>query len=278
MNSEAGAPLDLGSSFERDVTASRTEDKFRIPTARTRELSRRLSALLEPHRFTGDGANRLPEAMHYTTTIYFDTPSRRLWQAARVAPSESVKVRAREYYDLHPALAELATNPEQLVRAQPWLWFELKRREQDRTFKQRFRLLKQDVPRFLLGQGSADDRVDPARIDARAFLASLGEPVHASTLVQYQRLAYHDAASQLRITLDQDIRYYAAPAGLWRKPRALVRGSFGEPRGVEAFALLEVKRRGALPTWLSELLASVDALDSHFSKFVRAGQVVHGAP
>jgi hypothetical protein len=41
--------------------------------------------------------------------------------------------------------------------------------------------------------------------------------------------------------------------------------------------VLEVKARGALPAWLTELLASVDASQASFSKFEEASRAIHGA-
>ena len=108
------------------------------------------------HRFTGERANSLPGANHYITTVYFDTPSDRHYREA-LTGGRSVKVRAREYYDLHPSLAEVATSSDDIVRYDPWLWFELKRREAGCSEKRRFRLPKPDVPAFFA------DKVRPVR-------------------------------------------------------------------------------------------------------------------
>ena len=49
------------------------------------------------HRFTGAGANRLPDAHHYVTTIYFDTPSSLHYRTATTDTEHNIKVRAKEY-------------------------------------------------------------------------------------------------------------------------------------------------------------------------------------
>ena len=130
------------------MTAEREETKYLVAPAHWERLATELSRRLPGHRFTGAGANRLPDAHHYVTTIYFDTPSRALVRAAATTVDRNLKIRAKEYYDLHPSLAEVATDPAQIVRYQPWLWFEIKRRDGSRTRKQRFRLPKGDVGSF----------------------------------------------------------------------------------------------------------------------------------
>jgi hypothetical protein len=280
VTSSAELALDQ-SSDDRLMTAEREESKYLIDAGRLGGLLRVLRQELSPHRYTGQGANQLPDAHHYSTTIYFDTPSLALLRAAREQPEQNLKLRAREYYDLHSSLTELATDPEQIVRYQPWLWFELKRREQNRTFKHRLRLNKPDVPAFLRGDYAAPLPGSPERAEHDGileFCASLGEPLGASLLVNYRRLALQDATGSLRVTLDVELSFYAPPADLWTRQRALVRGSFGAPRAVEHGCLLEVKRRATLPVWLERALEQAQAKPERFSKFLRAGQAVYGAP
>lgn len=262
--------------FAHAVTASRAESKYCVPTQHCADLLRRLVQALTPHRFRGEGENRLPEAVHFNTSVYFDTPSRALFRAAVSRPDHNVKLRAREYHDLHPSLAEVATASDQLVRTQPWLWMELKRRQADRTTKLRFRAARERVASLWNDPEGAEFTGDPDFAEARAFARSLSEPLAPSSIVQYRRVALHDELVGLRVTLDVDIAYYAVPPRLFADGRPLVRGTFGAPRAVEPFALLEVKRRGALPPWLQSLLHAYGTEATHFSKFVRAEQLVHG--
>ena len=44
-------------------------------------------------------ANRLPGAHHFVTTVYFDTAARDVFHASQ-AEGRSLKIRAKEYYDL----------------------------------------------------------------------------------------------------------------------------------------------------------------------------------
>ena len=249
---------------------------------RWESLTAALSQRLRGHRFTGEGANRLPDPHHYVTTIYFDTPSRTLLRAAATAPDHNLKVRAKEYYDLHPSLAELATDPEQIVHYQPWLWFELKRREGTRTSKRRFRLPKRDVTQFFAegrvtadafdlaeaAEGESLRDVDPDLHRARrAAVGCLPRQLSPALLAVGRRGAARDVRSQAW-------RRIAPPANLWARRQALVRSALGVPAAQEASGVLEIKRRGAVPAWLADCVERIGATPVPFSKFVTAARAV----
>jgi hypothetical protein len=294
------------------ITADRDELKFFVAFEHARALAHDVASHLPPHRYTGERANLLPGAHHFVTTVYFDTPSHAHFRAASENTGRNVKVRAKEYYDLHPSLAELATSPSEIVRYTPWLWLEIKRRDGRRTRKQRCRLRKLDVPRFLAQEhaGAAlpadahapfdtSDAAASELAEITAYCRALHEPLVASCLVNYRRLAFQDAGGVLRVTVDSDLAYYAAPSDLWTRTEALIRGTFGKPRGVEPRALIEVKSRAGVPEWLQSSLKRAGATQAvldgtapaltpsgiaervrggaGFSKFVRAAQVVHGS-
>lgn len=274
-----GAARELASEKEA-ITADRDESKYLLPRAKLPSFLRELRTRMPLHHFEGEGANKLPDPQHFVTTVYFDTPSHAQLRAANLDVEHNVKIRAREYYDLHVSLAELATDPSQIVRYQPWVWFEIKRRDGGRTQKQRFRLAKREVTSFFEGHHAAFQR-DPAELtsdlaDIVAYRRSLGEALVPSCVVNYQRLAFQNASGSLRITVDVDIGFYAAPPDLWMRSQALVRGTFGSACAVERDALVEVKQRGEQAPWLRELLERTHMQPTGYSKFVRAGRAVHG--
>ena len=262
------------------ITAEREETKYLVSAERLPALSRAISARLESHRFTGEAANRLPGAQHFTTTIYFDTPSRGYYAAARSNQQSNVKIRAKEYYDLHPSLAELATDPEQIVRYQPWLWFELKRREGLTTSKRRFRfpkaaaatLFDEALPPTGLPQGGQEQSDAEALIE---HVRSQPEHVAPSAVVNYRRLSFQNPDSTLRVTVDLALSFFRVPADLFRRTRPLSRSELGAPAAVEPRAVVEVKRRCALPAWLEQALG--DAADGQvsYSKFVAASEAIY---
>jgi hypothetical protein len=269
-----------GTADER-MTAEREETKYLVPPGRWEALAAELSRRLPGHRFTGEGANRLPDPHHYVTTVYFDTPGRTLFRAAATTPDDNLKIRAKEYYDIHPSLAELATDPSQIVRYQPWVWFEIKRRDGTRTSKRRFRLPKRDVAQFF-----TEGRVTPEAMelaeggeglrDVIDVCRSIGEPLSAVCLVNYRRLSWQSDEAELRVTFDRGLASYAPPGDLWMRQRALIRHTLGPAAAQEMSGVLEVKRRGAIPGWLGETLAMLGVQPVSFSKFVTASRALEG--
>lgn len=74
---------------DAQLTAHRREDKYLLSADAAKAVAAAANRHLTPHRFRGDGANLLPGARHFVTTIYFDTPSRELFHAAHGHTSTS---------------------------------------------------------------------------------------------------------------------------------------------------------------------------------------------
>ena len=282
------------------ITRDRRELKFTLSELHAGQFAAQVSARIPKHRFSGRGANRLPRARHYVTTVYFDTPTRALYRAVR-ADDDSLKVRAREYYDLHPELLELATDPRDIVRYSPVLWIEIKGKRDGRTYKRRVGIPKGDLSPFFergeVSQAMLDlqraarhhsehesepDASQPAAAgeDVIAELSTLrarfSEPLRASCLVNYRRTAFEDTAGSLRITFDQRVACFAAAESLWKTEKPLVREALGAPMHEHSGYILEVKARGELPGWLADLLEQTGAEQHSLSKFVTASEAVHG--
>jgi hypothetical protein len=269
------------------MTAERDEVKYLVAGANVKRLALALSQHLPHHRFTGKGANPLPRPRHFVTTVYFDTPSRYQFHAAAADAEHNLKMRAKEYYDLHPSLAELATDPRQIVKFQPVLWLELKFRDGSKTGKRRIGIPKSEVPAFFKARAITPEMIELQRAtygaeseavlrEIAGYCARYDEPMQADCLVNYRRIPWQDKDGSLRVTLDIGLEFYPPPADLWQRRYALVRESLGQPAGTSEDAVLELKSHGELPPWLSALLESVAARRVRFSKFETAAAAVHG--
>jgi len=269
------------------MTAHRREAKYLISVEQARAVVTELNRRLESHRHRGEGANRLPDAHHYVTTVYFDTPSRTLFRAANESEDSHLKLRAKEYYDVHPGLTETATDPRQLVRFQPILWLEIKSRDGAHTGKQRIGIAKRDVPSFFAQRRITQEMIEIQEQshgrDARAVLeavaalcASCDEPLGADCLVNYRRTAWQDPAGEVRVTLDAGLAYYTPPEDLWDRNWALLRSTLGTPRATEPRRVLEIKTHRNQPAWLVELLNAQQIEATPFSKFEAASRAIHG--
>lgn len=277
----SASPASDRSAQDAAITAERVETKYLVKKSDLPGLTRAIAEKLQPHRFTGEAANRLPDAQHFVTTIYFDTPNLTYFKAAKANQRSNLKIRAKEYYDLHPSLAELATDPEQILRYQPWLWFELKRREGQTTSKRRFRFPKAAAA-TLFDERRAPENLPEGgseRADAEALIAHVhaqAEPVVPSAIVNYRRLSFQNADSTLRVTIDVGLAFFPVPVDLFRRARPLSKSELGKPAGVEPCAVVEVKHRCPVPAWLEQALQQRAGSAVTFSKFVAASEAIHG--
>jgi hypothetical protein len=258
------------------LVADREESKYLVASQEQRALVAALNEYLLTHRHRGEGANTLPGPEHFVTTVYFDTPSLTHFHAARRDGENHVKLRAKEYYDVHPSLAELATDSSQFSHRSPYVWLELKRRVGKRSQKQRVRLERSAIVAWLAGPGAAEGTGDAAAI--RAYCSTLSEALGPCSVVNYKRASWQAPDDTLRVTIDSELGFFAVLPELWTIP-SLSRSALGRPRRREPNLVVEVKRpSSALPTWLEQALQRARAKPVHYSKFVHATEAVlaHG--
>lgn len=259
------------------ITAERHETKYLLAQEHRVALKQMLDRHLSLHHYRGEGENPLPWPEHFVTTVYFDTPDRSHFRAARENGDQNLKLRAKEYYDLHPSLAELATDVSEVLHQPAWLWLELKMRSGTQSSKHRIRLPRTLVPEWIAGRVEPDAQTCVAGRagDAEALRDYCSRLSLAPTcVVNYRRASFQSPDSRLRVTLDTDLCFYPVPSELWSR-RSLNRAALGRPRLREPQLLLEVKHRQAeIPAWLGEALAAAGAVPVNYSKFVRAAEAV----
>ena len=274
-------------SADERLTANRSELKYRISVPQARAIAKVFAERLERHRFTGPGANRLPGARHYVTTVYFDTADRQLFADAQ-SQAGSLKVRAKEYYDQHVALTEVARDRSDLFRASPVLWVELKETSGQRSGKRRIGIPKRDLNTFFAHGTITEELLEIQRreygedatkvIDAlREVCLRFDSPLRASALVNYRRSAWQGEGQTVRVTIDRNLAFFAPPADLWESAPGLERNQLGPAVGQAPGCVLEVKTLGPLPAWLTDVLRAEDAAPARFSKFVAASSAVASA-
>lgn len=272
------AALGTRAAADEAMTADRSELTYLVPRAASLELARFFDERLPCHHYRDQGqASRLAPD-HFVTTVYFDTPSRRLLRAARSQAFPNFKLRAKEYYDVRSPPDELGAGAAPMVHAPGELWFELKQRSGVRTQKHRVRLSKGELSRWLLERTEPEPGGYVGReVDAQllqGFLAAEPEPLSPVSLVNYQRSSWQSDEGELRVTLDSSLAFYVPPADLFQR-RALLREELGAACSSEPRAVLEMKYRGAaLPSAFAARLSRLGLEPIEHSKFVRSASAV----
>jgi hypothetical protein len=267
------------------ITADREEVKYEVDADAVGGLVEALSLRLPMHRYYEDGESPLPGAIHYVTTTYFDTEAREAFQRASTS-DDNVKLRAKEYYDLHPDLVDAQAGRGDVVRGTDTLWLEIKRRQGLRTRKRRLGMPKSDAPDFFAsGAVTAamleiqlrlyGEDVGTALEDLHALPGSFSTPLRPDSMVNYRRRAWQSESAALRVTLDSEIAFYRPPNDLWVGGKPLTRDGLGEPVEATDTLVLEIKYNDGVPDWLQTLLDGPGFARSSHSKFLSASRAVH---
>lgn len=279
-------------SGDRQMTRSRQELKFLVPSMRTAALRRFIDERIPRHHL-----HQSSNILRYSTTIYFDTAERDIFKLNRNSKS-AIKLRAREYYEIVPGLAELATESLHPVRDISTLWLELKWKQDERTEKHRFAIPKSEVP-GLFQTGAVTDAVrrlhnqQYGQADEEGFrelerlCTRFSSPLRADCIVNYRRRAWQDDEHGTRVTLDTQLGTFEPPANLWSRTAPLTRHALGRPTYSQQAAVLELKSTTErAPDWFETVAQAFDLSpavlpdlgDAAYSKFLASSDQLHGDP
>lgn len=305
----------LAAERDRRMTADRKESKFLVPPRSVAPLMRHFASQMARHehrtafeQFGGGCGEALDEeawvqisarrglVRHYITTLYFDTEDRDIYRQ-NIESVSATKLRAREYYDIHPALTELVTAPREAVRDTSKLWLEVKHKARERTQKTRFCIPKIDTPKLFehgeishetvaIQQRLYGEQAHQALDQLTALIASFEQPLRADCIVNYRRRAWQSEDGQLRITLDSQISCMRPHDELWQNSAAWTRAVLGHAVYEQAESVLEVKTHGPVPQSLHSvmqqlaiepaMLRTTSSAKRRYSKFLTASEAVHG--
>ncbi|MBO4940451.1 MAG: polyphosphate polymerase domain-containing protein [Clostridia bacterium] len=190
-------------------------------------------------------ASRLQTDEYGETTIqslYYDTDTHLLIRNSIERPWYKEKIRARSY--------GLAT-PDQKV------FLELKKKYEKVVYKRRISLKEGELAPFIeRGISPKDGQI----VKELQYVCRFYKNLRPSMLLLYDRTAYHEEGSELRITFDKNIRY--------RTERLdLCAGLDGTPILDGGRVMMEIKTAGAYPTWLITLLNENGLYKTSFSKY-----------
>lgn len=208
-------------------------------------------------RVTYDGAS--PTTL--VATLYFDTPDQYYLNRAKASKASnaelsSIKVRAREYLPITD------DDERKVLGKADHCYLERKERTGTIRDKDRVRIKKEDLAPIIEHMLEVPAAAQVLRDEIRNHTLA---PVMIS---MYERRVW-GSDNDLRITLDERIRYYRAPGRVYDGLSAMQPDELGQPSAAGPKRILEVKH-GAdqrLPAWLATLLGELPEATG-FSKFL----------
>ena len=214
----------------------RRELKYLLDASQTEFLRERLKGHMEVDRY---GKSSI-------ASLYYDTPTYRLIRASVEKPEFKEKIRLRSY--------GIATDDSPV-------FLELKRKAYGIVYKRRVQTTIPLVHKFFSGEG---DICSPGQINREitVFRDYYKTLVPACRII-YDRVAYFDPFSDLRLTIDEDPRYRTD--GL-----SLDRSMDGTSLLEKGWTILEIKVQDAIPLWLCKFLSEGGINKSSFSKYGEA--------
>ncbi len=214
----------------------RREQKYLLDASQLQALECLMGEKMKPEKYWKSDVRN----------IYYDTPDRRLIRRSLEGPVYKEKLRLRCYGPVEPGGE---------------VFLELKKKYKGIVYKRRISLpleaalsYMQD-PEKSLEQGQIGNEIDYFK----RFYAGLAPAMY----ICYDRLAWKEPGSDLRITVDRNIRYRQAPLDLTVPPS-------GEALLASDQGLMEIKTAGAMPLWLVDFLNRQQIRKTSFSKYGRA--------
>lgn len=174
-------------------------------------------------------------------SLYYDTPSFTMINRSIEKPLYKEKIRLRSYV---------------LAKKGSRVFLEVKRKNDRIVYKRRIATDEVAAERFFSDEEEFDHGQIARELQALKEHYGTLEPKY---LIIYDRIAYYQDDSDLRVTLDMNPRYRAEDLDLHTSLD-------GIPLLKEGEAILEVKVQHAIPLWLASVLTEERIYLSSFSK------------
>ena len=181
-------------------------------------------------------------------SLYFDEPKFSLINKSIEKPRFKEKIRLRSY--------GLASNDSPV-------FLEIKRKLDGIVYKRRICTTEEEVNNYLFKDGEFDkEQISRELVSFKESHPNL----EAKYLIIYDRTAYYQDNSDVRITIDENPRYRVKDLNLHSSMKGT---SLLENGG----AILEVKVQHSIPLWLSKILSELKIYINSFSKVGEAHKI-----
>ena len=179
-------------------------------------------------------------------SLYYDTPSYQLIRMSVEKPPFKEKIRLRSY--------GIATEESPV-------FLELKRKADGIVYKRRVETTIPLVEKFFAGEGDicAAGQINREITTFRDHYKTL----IPACLIIYDRTAFFEPGSDLRLTIDENPRYRV-------EDLTLTKSMDGSSRLEPGKTVLEIKAQDAMPLWLTKILSEGKIYKGSFSKYGEA--------
>ena len=175
------------------------------------------------------------------SSLYYDTPNYSLINRSIEKPQFKEKIRLRSYG---------------IAKEDSSVFLEIKRKNEKIVYKRRIVSKEDKVNRFLRDGEEFDKNQISRELEAFRENYKVLEPKY---LIIYDRIAYYQDNSDIRITLDMNPRYRTTDLNLHTSTEGTSLLEEGE-------AILEIKVQHSIPLWLVEILTEGKIYQTSFSK------------
>lgn len=175
-------------------------------------------------------------------SLYYDTPDLYLIRTSVEKPKFKEKIRTRAY--------GLVTNGDKI-------FLEVKRKVNGIVYKRRVKTSEQEAADFFAFKSNLSEGSQIAR--EICYTRDFYKNLQPAIMILYDRYAYLQDNSDLRVTIDENPRYRTEDLNLHTSTEGT---SLLPPGG----AILEIKVQGAMPLWLTKILAEGKIYKTSFSK------------
>lgn len=179
-------------------------------------------------------------------SIYYDTPDYQIIRASIEKPAYKEKIRLRTY-----GLAQEGKK----------VFLELKRKAEGIVYKRRVSLNEDEANNFFYYRSPLLDNDQIAK--EITYFRDYYQNLEPKIMIIYDRVAYYDPESDLRLTIDENPRYRTNNLNLHSSMD-------GKLLLEEGSAILEIKVQQAMPLWLTSALSKGAIYKSSFSKVGKA--------
>mgnify|MGYP002521349877 CR=1 FL=1 len=209
----------------------RYELKYLLTTNQYFTVKREILKRLTPDKF---GENTVQ-------SLYYDTPDNRLVRESIEKPIFKEKLRLR-CYNLNDDDRDI--------------YVEMKRKYDGIVYKRRIACKESEAKNLFDGKLLQSTQIGKEL----GYFLSFYQDLQPKTLILYDREAFFDKTSDLRVTFDKNVRYRNDDLNFYTS-------LCGKPLLSDGLVLMELKTGTALPLWLCDLLDKENIRKTSFSKY-----------